>query len=248
MNDKLLERYSRHILLPQLGYSGQEKLLQSKVLIVGIGGLGSPAAIYLGASGIGEITMVDYDVVEISNLQRQIIHNQQTLGQNKAKSAKKNLRKINSAIKINAITKRLAGKELIEECKKHDVILDCTDRFKSRFAINRAAFATKTALVSAAAVGFDGQIATFNPANINSPCYQCLYSEDLPEDTLCSENGILSPIVGVMGVLQALEAIKIISKTGGTLLGKLLVFDGLASEFRTLKLGKDPACRICSSG
>lgn len=246
MDDKQLLRYSRHLLLPQVDYVGQKKLLKAKVLIIGLGGLGSPAALYLAASGIGQITLVDDDAVEISNLQRQIIHNQSTVGTNKAQSAKQNLTKLNDTIKIMAICNRLNEEELLTQCENHDVTLDCTDRFSSRFAINQACVATKSNLVSAAAVGFDGQISSFKLSDKISPCYQCLYDDDLGEDTLCSENGILSPVVGTMGVLQALEAIKIITNIGNTLVGKLLLFDGLNTEFRTVKLNKDPKCNACA--
>lgn len=245
MDDKQLLRYSRHLLLPQMDYAGQEKLLNAKVLIIGIGGLGSPAALYLAASGIGEITLVDDDVVELSNLQRQIVHSQSTIGLNKAESAKHNLVKLNSTIKITVISKRLDKKELLTQCKNHDVVLDCTDRFASRFALNQACVTTKSNLVSAAAVGFDGQISSFRLSDNTSPCYQCLYTDNLGEDTLCSENGILSPVVGIMGVLQALETIKILTDVGNTLVGKLLLFDGMNTEFRTVKLNKDPKCKIC---
>jgi len=247
VDDEALKRYSRHILLPQFGFEGQERLNQAKVLIIGVGGLGSPAALYLGASGVEKITLVDDDTVEISNLPRQIVHNQDTLGLNKTQSAKLAISRINDTIKINPITRRLTGDKLLKECHGHDIILDCTDRFTSRFAINQAAIESKTPLVSAAAVGFDGQISSFIPQDKSSPCYQCLYADGFPEDTLCSENGILSPVVGTMGLLQALEAIKIITAVGDTLLGKLLIFDGLTTSFRTLKLKKDPACAACAT-
>ncbi len=246
MDDEKLIRYSRHILLPQIEYAGQKKLTNAKVLIIGIGGLGSPAALYLTASGIGQITLVDDDVVELSNLQRQIVHNTKTIGTNKAESAKHNLGKINNTIKITAINQRLKDKELIAQCENHDVVLDCTDRFVSRFAINQACVISQANLVIAAAVGFDGQMSSFKLDDDASPCYQCLYADGPGEDTLCSENGILSPVVGTMGVLQALEAIKIITNVGNTLVGKLLLFDGLNTEFRTIKLNKDPKCKACA--
>jgi molybdopterin-synthase adenylyltransferase len=245
VDDSELIRYSRQITLPEIDYEGQEKLRNAKVLIIGIGGLGSPAAMYLASSGVGSLILVDDDEVDLSNLQRQIAHNTQSIGINKAKSAMQTLADLNPEVHINAIPKRLNDTELQKQCEKVDLVLDCTDRFSSRFAINRACVATQTPLVSAAAIRFDGQLSSYS-MQPDTPCYQCLYPDGNDEEMLCSENGILAPVVGLMGVAQALEAVKIITGVGENLFGKLMIFDGKNMEFRTLNLSKDNQCPVCA--
>jgi adenylyltransferase/sulfurtransferase len=247
MNDQQLLRYNRQILLPQFGYEGQQKLLQSHVAIMGLGGLGSPAAMYLTAAGVGELTLVDFDVVETTNLQRQILHREENVGQAKTESARKNLLQLNPDIKLNLINHKLDETELHQLAARADVILDGTDNFASRFAINRACVAHGTPLISGAAIRFDGQIGVFDLRKNDSPCYRCLYDEQGNNDETCSMNGVIAPLVGVIGSLQALEAIKLIAGIGETLHGKLLVFDALHQEWRSMKLRRDPQCPVCNA-
>ena len=245
MNDEQLLRYSRQIMLPQVDVSGQEKLLGTRALIVGAGGLGSAASMYLAAAGIGHLVIADHDVVELSNLQRQLLHRDKTIGQQKAVSASDTLTTINPDMQVTAITQRLQGDRLDTEVTQADVVLDCSDNFDTRFAVNRACVTHKTPLVTGAAIRLEGQLASFDSRDENSPCYNCLYKEGEDEDQTCSENGVLSPIVGVIGSLQALEALKTILCLGENLCGRLVVFDGLTHEWRTLKLKRDPACPTC---
>lgn len=247
MNDEQLLRYNRHILLPQIGLEGQQKLNDAHVLIIGLGGLGSPAALYLAAAGVGELTLVDHDTVELSNLQRQIVHNNDNLGEAKVASAKNNLLKINSEISIKTLTTKVDASTLSDLVTKADIVLDATDNFTTRFAINKACVEHKKPLVSGAAIRFEGQVSVFDTRNENSPCYSCLYPEQGDENETCSENGILAPVVGVIGCIQALEAIKLLCEVGTPLAGKLLLFDALDMQWRTMKFPKDPACEVCGS-
>jgi molybdopterin/thiamine biosynthesis adenylyltransferase len=246
MNDAQLLRYSRQILLPQIDIDGQERLLTARALIIGAGGLGSPAAMYLAAAGIGHIVITDPDSVELSNLQRQLLHHDNDIGRNKAKSAEDSLKQLNPEIRVSPLAVALQGEVLDEEVRLADVVLDCSDNFATRFAVNHACVTQKTPLVSGAAVRMEGQLAVFDSRDKNSPCYHCLYKEGKEEDQTCFGNGVLSPIVGIIGTLQALEAIKVIAAIGETLAGRLVVFDGLAHEWRTLVLKKDPACTVCN--
>jgi molybdopterin-synthase adenylyltransferase len=247
MQDKELLRYSRQIMLPAIDISGQQKLSDSTALIIGAGGLGTPAALYLVSAGIGHIIIVDDDQIELSNLQRQILYQEDDIGKNKAEIAAQHLRQHNHHPHITAIVQRLSHQHLHEQCQRADIVLDCSDNFETRFAINAACWSTQTPLISGAALNFDGQLTTFNPNSNNSPCYQCLYPGDSQhQDTRCAENGILGPIVGTIGVLQALEAIKVITGTGTPLIGRLLIFDGMESSFRSLKLEKDLDCQVCN--
>jgi len=245
MNDEQLLRYSRQIMLPQVDVAGQEKLLDSRMLIIGAGGLGSPAAMYLATAGIGHLVIVDHDSVELSNLQRQLLHRDRDIGRNKAESARDTLTAVNPEITVTAIPARLTGKQLDAEAKAAAVVLDCSDNFATRFEINRACVQQRTPLVSGAAVRFEGQLSVFDSRDKDSPCYRCLYEEGIEEDETCTENGVLSPVVGIIGAMQALEALKLVLSTGNGLSGRLLLFDGLAHDWRTLNLTRDPACPVC---
>lgn len=246
MNDQQLLRYSRQILFPQFGIEGQQALLDAHALIIGLGGLGSPVAMYLASAGVGELTLVDHDQVELSNLQRQIIHNTDHLGDDKVLSARNNLLKLNPEIKINCINHKLDDGELDAAVKQADVVIDATDNFAIRFAINLACVNNKTPLVSGAAIRMEGQVSVFDLRNADNPCYRCLYDEQGNNDESCSENGVISPMVGIIGSIQAMEAIKIIAGIGETLTGKLLITDSLHQEWRTMNFKKDPHCPVCN--
>lgn len=246
MNDEQLLRYSRQIMLPDVDLDGQEKLLAARVLIIGLGGLGSPVAMYLAAAGVGHLTLVDFDTVDLSNLQRQIVHNTQRIGANKAVSAAQTLRELNPDVAIDCIARVLDADELDEQVKLATVVVDCTDNFQIRFALNAACVAAKVPLVSGAAIRLEGQVAVFDSRNADSPCYRCLYEED-SDDLTCAANGVLSPLVGIIGSMQALEAIKLICGFGTTLAGRLLLLDARHNQWRELKLPKDKNCPVCAS-
>ncbi|HWK53161.1 MAG TPA: molybdopterin-synthase adenylyltransferase MoeB [Hyphomicrobiales bacterium] len=245
MTDEELLRYSRQIMLPQFDVAGQEKLLAARVLVLGLGGLGCPAALYLAAAGVGELVLADSDVVELSNLHRQIAHTEARIGQLKVESVAQLLRELNPAVSLELVPRRLAGEELEALVASADVVLDCCDNFATRFALNRAAFAAGVPLVSAAAIRLEGQLSVFDPRREDSPCYRCLYSEEAELDLSCATNGVMAPLVGVMGSLQALECLKLLAGMGETLVGKLLLFDALRLQFRELKLRPNPACPVC---
>jgi adenylyltransferase/sulfurtransferase len=245
MNDNQLLRYSRQIMLPQVDIEGQQKLLAAKILIVGAGGLGSPAAIYLAAGGVGTITIYDNDVVDLSNLQRQISHHTSDIGSDKVISTRQTLHSLNPEININAVKQKLEGVQLEIEVSQADVVLDCSDNFSTRFAINSACVQHQTPLVSGAAIRFEGQVTVFTPGKNNSPCYNCLYSSDGEELQNCAINGVIAPITGIVGSIQALEAMKLIMNIGETLTGRLLLLDGLTMEWNTMKLRKNPDCPTC---
>ena len=248
MKDDQLLRYSRHILLPEIEYAGQEKLLNSHCLIIGAGGLGSPASIYLASSGIGKITICDFDDVDISNLQRQILHSDQSIGTNKALSASKFLNKVNSEIIITPIEKKLNIDEMTDIAKDVDVIIDCSDNFETRYALNKIAFHLNKPLVSGAAIKFDGQISVFDFRNATSPCYECLFPDSKTEAELrCADHGVFSPLVGMIGSTQAAEAIKIILNVGNSLMGRLLLLNSKDMTWKTIKIVKDKSCKICST-
>ena len=247
-NDEQLLHYSRQIMLPHFGVEGQQKLQDAHVVIMGVGGLGSPAAMYLAAAGVGTLTLVDFDTVENSNLQRQIIHNTASIGNSKVESAKATLLKINPETKINCIDKRLSQDELETLIHGINCVIDATDNFDTRFLINRACASKKIALVSAAAIQYEGQISVFDFKQPESACYACLYAEGGEENTNCSDNGILAPVVGILGSMQALETIKLICHLGQTLRNRLLVFDALTLQWREMKLKKDPNCTVCKNG
>lgn len=245
MYDHQLLRYSRQIMLPQCDITGQQKLLAAKVLIVGAGGLGSPAAMYLAAAGVGHITLADDDTVDLSNLQRQIAHRTADIGTNKAISSQQTLKALNPEIRVIAVPQRLAGDLLDEETKQADVVLDCSDNFRTRFAINLACVKLRTPLVSGAAIRFEGQVSVFTPGINDSPCYNCLYQNTGEEAQNCSTNGVIAPITGIIGSIQALEAIKLIIGAGTLLDGRLLLVDGLTMEINTMKFKKNPSCPTC---
>jgi adenylyltransferase/sulfurtransferase len=245
MDDPQLLRYSRQILLPQFGIEGQQALLDSHALIIGAGGLGSPAALYLAAAGIGRISIADDDLVEASNLQRQILHRQQDIGHAKTASAQRHLQALNPALQVHAIQGRLMGDALAEHVRAADIVLDCTDNFTTRFAINAACVRHHKPLVSGAAIRLEGQVAVFDLRKDSGPCYRCLYREDGELEATCAENGVLGPVVGIIGSIQALEAIKLLAGMGETLDGRLLILDGMTMEWREMKLRKDPECPVC---
>ena len=247
MNDQQLLRYSRHILLPEIGIEGQQKLLNANVLIIGVGGLGSPAALYLAASGVGKLTLCDDDNVDLTNLQRQIIHRTSSVGHKKVASASLLLGEINSEVNVIALNERLSGVRLEEGVQQADIVLDCSDNFATRYAINRACLANKKPLVSGAATRFSGQVSVFDFRLNNSPCYHCLYPEHgEEEETRCAVMGVFAPLVGIVGSMQATEALKLLLDLGSSLCGRLLVIDALDMEVHTAKLSKDPACPICN--
>lgn len=245
MNDDQLLRYSRHIMMPQVELAGQEKLLASRALIVGAGGLGSPAAMYLAAAGVGQLAIADHDVVDLSNLQRQLLHHEADIGREKVASASETLHAINPDIQVTALPCSLQGEQLNEQVRLADVVLDCSDNFATRFNVNTACVRERKPLVSGAAIRLEGQLAVFDSRKQDSPCYSCLYKEGEDEEQTCAETGVLSPLVGIIGSMQALEAVKIILSLGNSLCGRLVVFDGLQHEWRTLTLARDPACPVC---
>jgi len=248
MNDNQLLRYSRHILLDQIGIAGQDKLLASHALIIGAGGLGSPVALYLAASGVGHITLADDDVVELTNLQRQIAHDMASLGVNKAESAAQRIRAMNPEIRISAIKQRLQGDALDTAIAAADVVLDCSDNFPTRHAVNRACVKHRKPLVSGAAVRFDGQIAVFDLRQASAPCYACLFPEHASDAEMrCAEFGVFAPLVGVVGSIQAMEALKLLIGTGESLSGRLLLHQALSADWRSLRLKKDTGCEVCGS-
>lgn len=247
MNDDQLLRYSRQIMLPQLDVAGQQKLLDSTVLVMGLGGLGSPVAMYLAAAGVGHLILADFDKVDASNLQRQIIHRESTIGMSKVESARQALQAINSDIKISTLDEKLSPQALEDVLKTVNCVVDGTDNFSARFAINTACVRSQTPLVSGAAIRFEGQVSVF--ANMaNSPCYQCLYPDTKEElEQTCSENGVLAPVVGIIGSIQATETLKILIGIGKTLQSRLLLLDAYTMEWRTIQLKQDPACPICQA-
>ncbi|MEY3807520.1 MAG: hypothetical protein RI893_496 [Pseudomonadota bacterium] len=245
MNDNQLLRYSRQIMLPQIDIEGQQKLLAANILIIGAGGLGSPAAMYLAAAGVGTLTIYDDDVVDLSNLQRQITHHTPDIGTDKVISTQKTLNQLNPEVNIRAVKQRLEGEQLDLEVQQADVVLDCSDNFTTRFAINTACVKYQTPLVSGAAIRFEGQVTVFTPGKNDSPCYNCLYNSEGEELQNCATNGVIAPITGIVGSIQALEAMKLIMTIGETLTGRLLLLDGLTMEWNTMKLRRNPDCPSC---
>ncbi|MDX1431864.1 MAG: molybdopterin-synthase adenylyltransferase MoeB [Gammaproteobacteria bacterium] len=240
-------RYSRHMLLAQIGREGQEKLLAARVLIVGMGGLGSPVAMYLAASGVGHLVLSDFDVVELSNLQRQIIHHNDDVGENKVESAREAIRDLNPEVEVSALAYALEGDELDAAIAAADVVVDACDNFESRFDMNARCWRLGTPLVSAAAMRMEGQVSVFDPRDPASPCYRCLYSDESAEGEACSQVGVLAPLLGIVGSIQATETMKLIVGTGTTLVGRVVVIDAHDMDVRTLKLRKDPACPVCAT-
>ena len=247
MKDQQLLRYSRHILLPQIEYHGQATLLKSHALIVGAGGLGSPVALYMAASGVGTLTICDFDAVDLTNLQRQVIHTTASIGINKALSAQASIHGINPDITVNTITRKSTEAEFAELIKVADVVIDCSDNFKTRYTLNRLCVEHKKPLVSGAAIGFEGQITVYDMRHDTSPCYNCLFP-DLGDDIQmrCADNGVFAPLVGMIGTAQAAEAIKLLLNLGESLQGRLLLLDVLDMQWRSIKLKKDIACKVCN--
>ncbi len=247
MDDNQLLRYSRHILLPQIGFEGQQKLLGSRVLIVGMGGLGSPAALYLAASGVGQLVIADHDRVEPSNLQRQIVHTTASIGQHKVHSARQTLAALNPDVDITTIDAYLDPDALDREIRLADVCIDASDNFATRFALNRACVMHHKPLVSGAVIRMEGQVAVFWTDRPDSPCYRCLYRDIGELDETCSENGVLAPLPGIIGSIQATEAVKVLLGIGETLVGRLLLLDAMTMEWRSVRVPKDPLCPVCGS-
>lgn len=246
MQDDLLLRYSRHIMLPQIEYAGQEKLTQSHALIIGAGGLGAPVAMYLAAAGVGTLTICDFDQVDLTNLQRQIIHTTSAVGQNKALSAQATIASLNPEITVHVETTRLSEEALAVRVAAADVVIDCSDNFATRYLLNQLCFNHKTPLVSGAAIRFEGQLSVFDFRHDESPCYHCLYPDVGDDQELrCADNGVFAPLVGMIGTAQAAEALKILLNIGQTMEGKLLLLDALSAEWRTIRLKKDASCAVC---
>ncbi|MGQ0545697.1 MAG: HesA/MoeB/ThiF family protein [Betaproteobacteria bacterium] len=247
MNDEQLLRYSRHILLPEIGIEGQEKLRAASALVVGAGGLGCPAALYLAAAGVGRLTLADADQVDLTNLQRQVLYRTDSVGAPKVEAARSALNAINPDVEVVALSKRLGDTDLASLALRVDIVLDCTDNFATRKAINRACVRARKPLVSGAAIRFDAQLMVFDLRSGDAPCYACLFPEEGEvEEVQCSQMGVFAPLTGVIGALQAMEAIKLLAGIGETLDGKLVVFDAKRAEWRTVKVGKDLACAVCS--
>ena len=245
MKDEQLLRYSRQIMLPQMDVAGQQKLIDATVLIVGMGGLGCPAAMYLAAAGVGHLIIADDDLVELTNLQRQVAHSQSMIGEPKVVSAQQTLLGLNPDLKITALQKRLEGFELSEVVGQADLIVDACDNFTTRFAINSACIEHGKPLVSGAAIRMEGQVTVFDSRNPTSPCYQCLYSQGDDEDASCSENGVMAPLVGIIGSVQAMEAIKLLTGIGESLTGRLLLLDASTLQWREMRLPRDSSCGAC---
>lgn len=249
MNDDQLLRYSRHILLPEIDVDGQSALLAARALVVGAGGLGSPAAMYLASAGVGEIVLCDGDTVDLTNLQRQILHTEASVGRPKVDSGRDTLLRLNGETRITTLAHRLQGNELDEQVAQASVVLDCSDNFATRHAINRACVAHRTPLVSGAAIRFAGQLSVFDPRSPDNPCYHCLFPEaDDVEEVRCAVMGVFAPLTGIVGSMQAAEALKVIAGFGSPLVGRLLLVDGLGGEMRTVRYGRDPSCPVCGEG
>ena len=244
MNDEQLLRYGRQILLPGVDITGQQRLAESHILILGLGGLGSPAALYLAGAGVGELVLVDDDAVEISNLQRQIAHTTAEVGSPKAESAARRIAELNPEVTPRTLPRRLDEAELATEIAAVDLVLDCSDNFATRFAVNRACATAGRPLISGAAIRMEGQVAVFDH-RAGGPCYRCLYREEGGEAERCSESGVLGPMVGIVGSWQAAEALKLLLGLGEPLAGRLLMLDLAAGDCRTLTLRADPACPVC---
>jgi adenylyltransferase/sulfurtransferase len=245
MNDQDLLRYNRQIMLPEIDIAGQEKLLNSTALIIGLGGLGCPVALYLAAAGVGTLILADDDTVELSNLQRQIAHGTADIGKLKVESAASSIHALNPTTRVETITTRLTHDTLTELLARVDIVIDGTDNFSTRFVINDACLATHTPMVSGAAIKLQGQVMVVDPNQENTPCYRCLYQQATDEGLNCAENGVAAPVVGIIGTIQAMEALKLLAGFGASLAGYLLVFDAAQMDWRKLKLPKNPACLAC---
>jgi adenylyltransferase/sulfurtransferase len=246
MDDNELLRYSRHILLPEIGIEGQERLLASHAVVIGAGGLGSPIALYLASAGVGRITICDGDTVDLTNLQRQVVHRTESIGRKKAESARDTMASINPLVEVVPIGERVAEEAIAALAADADVVLDASDNFGTRHAVNRACVASRKPLVSGAAVRFDGQVAVFDMRVAGAPCYACLFPEEGEnEDMPCAVMGVFAPVTGIVGTIQAAEALKLLAGIGEPLAGRLLLVDALTMQLRTIRFGKDPACSVC---
>jgi molybdopterin/thiamine biosynthesis adenylyltransferase len=249
MTDEQLLRYSRHILLDEIGIEGQQALLDASVLVIGAGGLGSPAAMYLASAGVGRIVLVDDDEVDLTNLQRQIMHATSRIGQPKVDSGRAALLQINPGVEVVALRERAAGARLDELVGAAQVVLDCSDNFSTRHAVNRACVAARVPLVSGAAIRFDGQLSVFDPRSEQSPCYACLFPEDAGfQDVACSSMGVFAPLVGVIGAMQAAEALKLLIGIKPSVAGRLLLLDGRAMQWTSIGIARNAACPTCRQG
>jgi molybdopterin/thiamine biosynthesis adenylyltransferase len=248
MNDHQLLRYSRHILLEEIGIEGQQRILDGHALVIGAGGLGSPVSLYLGSAGVGHITLVDHDTVDMTNLQRQIAHTMDRVGQAKTESAKAAIAAINPDVRVDAVTARADAALLDRIVAQADVVLDCCDNFATRQAVNAACVKHRKPLVSGAAIRFDGQISVYDPRSPASPCYACVFPpDDSFEETLCATMGVFAPLVGIIGTMQASEALKLLSGAGSSLAGRLLMLDGRSMEWNEVRLPRNSACPVCGS-
>ena len=247
MNDTQLLRYSRHILLDEIGIEGQQALLDAHVLVIGAGGLGSPAALYLAASGVGRLTLVDDDEVDLTNLQRQVMHTTERIGMPKVESGRAALQAINPEVEVVALRERAGPERLRELVRAATVVLDCSDNFATRHAVNRACAGAGVPLVAGAAIRFDGQLSVFDMRRDDSPCYACVFPEDAGvEDVACSTMGVFAPLVGIVGAMQAAEALKLVMHIGQSLAGRLLLLDGRAMEWTSIGVARNPACPVCA--
>lgn len=246
MNDEQLLRYSRHILLDDIGIEGQAKILDSHIVMIGAGGLGSPVALYLASAGVGHITVVDHDHVDMTNLQRQIAHTMVRVGQPKALSAQAAVAAINPEVRVTPMVQRADATLLEALVAQADVVLDCCDNFATRHAINAACVKHRTPLVSGAAIRFDGQLSVFDPRNAESPCYACVFPPDTTfEETRCAAMGVFAPLVGIVGAMQAAEALKLICGAGLPMTGRLLMLEGKRMEFTEIRVSRQVACPVC---
>jgi molybdopterin/thiamine biosynthesis adenylyltransferase len=247
MDDAELLRYSRHILLPELGVDAQQQFSSAHALIVGVGGLGSPVALFLAAAGVGRLTLCDADRVDLTNLQRQLLFDTSQVGQAKVAAARARLAAVNPQVSVAAVQERVDVEALRPLVEQADVVIDCSDNFETRHALNRCCVEARKPLVSGAAIRFDGQVAVFDPREASSPCYQCLFPSSADADeTRCATMGVFAPLIGIVGSTQAAEALKILAGSGVTLAGRLLIIDALSMEWRQLRIAKDPACPVCS--
>jgi molybdopterin-synthase adenylyltransferase len=247
MNDDQLLRYSRHILLDEIGIEAQERLLGATALVVGAGGLGSPAALYLAAAGIGRILLADGDTVDATNLQRQLLHRDDRIGLGKAESGRRTLLDVNPGIVVEPIAVRLDGQALNDAVARSDVVLDCCDNFRTRHAVNRACVAAGVPLVSGAAIRFDGQLAVFDTRRNDSPCYHCLFPEGQDvEEVHCATMGVFAPLTGIVGTLQAAEALKLVGRFGTSMTGRLLLVDAGTMRLNEIRVPRDPGCPVCA--
>ncbi|MGE3390091.1 MAG: ThiF family adenylyltransferase [Gammaproteobacteria bacterium] len=247
MEDETLLRYSRQILLPEIDIDGQQRLLDSSAIVFGLGGLGSPVALYLAAAGVGRLVLVDFDHVELSNLQRQIIHHTSDLGRLKVDSARDSIHAINPHVKVETVSRLLEGAELEALVAGADVVVDGTDNFPTRFALNAACHAARRPLVSGAAIRFEGQVSVYYPGQGDSPCYRCLYDDGGGVDETCTQTGVVAPLLGIVGSVQAIETLKVLMNVGKVLKGRLLLLDALNMEWQTMRFQRDPACPVCGS-